>query len=57
MAHEDNLGKTVILNGTPRSGKTSIATVIQNTFDGVWMNLGGSQFKHDLCSCPQQLVG
>ena len=45
MQLNNDLGKIVILNGTPRSGKTSIATVIQNTFDGVWMNLGGSQFK------------
>src|SRR6266566_3978048 len=38
-------GQIVILNGTPRSGKSSIATVIQNTFEGVWMNLGVDQFK------------
>ena len=33
-------GQIVILNGAPRSGKSSIAKVIQETFDGVWMNLG-----------------
>jgi len=38
-------GQIVILNGTPRSGKSSIATAIQNTFDGVWMNLGVDRFK------------
>jgi len=38
------VGRIVILNGTPRSGKSSIAAVIQNTFDGVWMNLGGGRF-------------
>ena len=38
-------GQIVILNGTPRSGKSSIATVIQNTFDGVWINLGVDRFK------------
>ncbi len=38
-------GQIVILNGTPRSGKSSIATVIQDTFDGVWMNLGVDRFK------------
>jgi chloramphenicol 3-O phosphotransferase len=38
-------GQIVILNGTPRSGKSSIATAIQNTFDGVWMNLGVDWFK------------
>jgi chloramphenicol 3-O phosphotransferase len=30
----------VILNGAPRAGKSSIAAVIQETFDGTWMNLG-----------------
>ena len=34
------LGQIIILNGAPRSGKSSIAKVIQETFDGVWMNLG-----------------
>ncbi|MCY3911736.1 MAG: chloramphenicol phosphotransferase [Chloroflexi bacterium] len=34
------MGQIVILNGAPRSGKTSIAAVIQDTFDGPWMNLG-----------------
>lgn len=36
----ENFGKIVILNGAPRSGKTSIAKSIQNNFEGVWMNLG-----------------
>jgi chloramphenicol 3-O phosphotransferase len=30
----------VILNGPPRSGKSSIAAAIQETFEGVWVNLG-----------------
>ncbi len=38
-------GQIVILNGTPRSGKSSIAAVIQDTFAGVWMNLGVDRFK------------
>ncbi|HEU0166666.1 MAG TPA: chloramphenicol phosphotransferase [Chloroflexota bacterium] len=38
-------GQIVILNGVPRAGKTSIATAIQETFDGVWMNLGLDNFK------------
>ena len=38
------LGKIIVLNGAPRSGKSSIASVIQQTFDGVWMNLGVDQF-------------
>ena len=40
MAQTDTPGQIVILNGTPRAGKSSIAAVIQETFDGVWMNLG-----------------
>lgn len=40
----DKHGKIVILNGTPRSGKSSIATVIQDTFEGLWMNMGVDQF-------------
>ena len=37
-------GQIVILNGAPRSGKSSIAAVIQDTFDGPWMNLGVDVF-------------
>lgn len=33
-------GQIIILNGAPRSGKSSIVEVIQGTFDGVWTNLG-----------------
>lgn len=38
-------GQVVVLNGTPRSGKTSIALAIQETFEGPWMNLGVDKFK------------
>jgi chloramphenicol 3-O phosphotransferase len=34
------VGTIVILNGVPRAGKSSIAAVIQETFDGTWLNLG-----------------
>lgn len=44
MIATDKLGQIIILNGAPRSSKSSIASVIQNTFDGVWMNLGVDQF-------------
>ncbi len=44
MAQAHAPGQIVVLNGTPRSGKTSIANVIQDTFDGVWMNLGVDGF-------------
>jgi chloramphenicol 3-O phosphotransferase len=45
MAHASKHGRIVILNGAPRSGKSSIAAAIQNTFPGVWMNLGVDSFK------------
>lgn len=37
-------GQIIILNGAPRAGKSSIVAVIQDTFDGVWMNLGVDVF-------------
>ncbi len=33
-------GQIIILNGAPRSGKSRIVAVIQDTFDGLWMNVG-----------------
>jgi chloramphenicol 3-O phosphotransferase len=33
-------GQIVVLNGAPRAGKSSIAAVIQDMFDGPWLNLG-----------------
>ncbi len=38
-------GQIVILNGPPRSGKSSIVTEIQTRFEGIWMNLGVDHFK------------
>ncbi|RUU43127.1 chloramphenicol phosphotransferase, partial [Mesorhizobium sp. M2C.T.Ca.TU.002.02.1.1] len=35
-----------ILNGAPRSGKSSIAAAIQETFEGVWMALGVDACVH-----------
>lgn len=37
-------GTVIVLNGAPRSGKSSIATAIQQTFDGAWLNLGTDVF-------------
>jgi len=37
-------GRILVLNGAPRSGKSSIAAVIQASFEGVWMNLGVDVF-------------
>ncbi|MBA3717393.1 MAG: chloramphenicol phosphotransferase [Actinobacteria bacterium] len=33
-------GQIVILNGAPRSGKSSIVAAVQDLLDGVWINLG-----------------
>lgn len=33
-------GSIVVLNGAPRSGKSSIVRAIQDSFDGTWVNLG-----------------
>jgi len=42
---DSHLGQIIVLNGAPRAGKSSIATAIQESFDGVWMNLGIDRFK------------
>jgi len=34
------MGRVVILNGAPRSGKSSLAWAIQATIPGAWLNLG-----------------
>ncbi len=44
MAQTNGPGQIIILNGVPRSGKSSIVAAIQETFDGVWMNLGVDRF-------------
>lgn len=33
-------GQVVILNGAPRSGKSSIVAAIQETLSGTWLNIG-----------------
>lgn len=42
MEHSEGVaaGRIIILNGVPRSGKSSIIEAIQAGFDGVWINLG-----------------
>ena len=45
MTQTNGLGQIIILNGVPRSGKSSIVKVIQETFDGPWLNLGVDTFK------------
>lgn len=34
------IGRVVILNGTPRSGKSSLARAIQTAIPGIWLNTG-----------------
>ena len=52
---ERTTGRIVILNGAPRSGKSSIAAAVQDTFDGVWMNLGVDHFMR--MTPPRYLPG
>lgn len=40
MSQPASPGQIIVLNGAPRSGKSSIVRVIQETFDGAWLNLG-----------------
>jgi chloramphenicol 3-O phosphotransferase len=44
MEQAQKPGQIIILNGVPRSGKSSIAAAIQDTFEGLWMNLGVDTF-------------
>jgi len=57
MQNVDTPGQVVILNGTPLSGKSSIAAVIQNTFEGVWMNLGVDHFMQMTPERYQPAIG
>jgi chloramphenicol 3-O phosphotransferase len=45
-------GHVIVLNGAPRSGKTSIARAMQQSFDGVWMNLGVDGY---MAATPERL--
>ena len=45
MAASDSYpGTAVVLNGAPRSGKSSIASAIQQMSQGPWLNLGADRF-------------
>ena len=37
-------GRIVVLNGTPRSGKSSIASALGESSDSLWLNLGVDAF-------------
>ena len=52
MEQRTKPGQIIILNGAPRSGKSSIVAVIQETFDGPWMNLGVDTFVR--CVTPKR---
>lgn len=41
-------GQIVILNGVPRSGKSSIVMAMQQNFDEPWLNLGVDVFKEHI---------
>lgn len=45
-------GTIVLLNGTPRSGKSSIAAAMQESLEGIWVNLG---VDHSMAATPQHL--
>lgn len=40
MNNNSYAGQVIILNGAPRSGKSTIAKIIQDKFEGPWMNIG-----------------
>lgn len=40
MERVDTPGQIVILNGAPRSGKSSIVAAVQDSFDDLWINIG-----------------
>ena len=54
MAERPAPGQIVILNGAPRAGKSSIVRVIQETFEGVWMNLGVDVFARGVTPAKYQ---
>ena len=39
------LGRIIVLNGAPRSGKSSIAAAIVGSFEGEWENVGVDAFQ------------
>jgi len=44
----DALGHVVVLNGAPRAGKSSIIAAIQESFGGLWLNLGQDHYMRML---------
>ncbi len=50
-------GRIVILNGAPRSGKTSIARAMQQDLPGTWINLGVDAQNASLPEAPMPGIG
>jgi chloramphenicol 3-O phosphotransferase len=50
-------GRIVVLNGAPRSGKTSICRALQETAPGVWINLGVDSSRQSLPARYQPGIG
>lgn len=50
-------GQVIVLNGVPRSGKSSIAHEIQETFSGLWVNLGVDHHSECLPAAYRPGVG
>jgi chloramphenicol 3-O phosphotransferase len=44
VAGDAEPGTVVVLNGTPRSGKSTVARALQRSSDGIWINLGVDVF-------------
>jgi chloramphenicol 3-O phosphotransferase len=45
-------GVIVVLNGTPRSGKSTLARAMQDVASGLWMNLGVDAFSEHVIPEP-----
>lgn len=55
--YDDHAGYLVVLNGTPRAGKTSIAHAIQESVPGLWLSLGLESFKSATAARYQPGIG
>ncbi|WP_200411208.1 chloramphenicol phosphotransferase CPT family protein [Virgibacillus salexigens] len=57
MQKQTECGKIIILNGAPRSGKSSIVKAIQNSFDGIWINIGVDTYMQMIPNDLQPGIG
>jgi chloramphenicol 3-O phosphotransferase len=56
MASPQN-GRIILLNGAPRSGKSSIIEAIQHSFEGIWINLGVDHYMKTIPPSLQPGIG